>query len=864
MAAPSDVNKGDVKTEEAIQQRTGTESMMTQRSQSGVIGSSPGMQMPVFEYSQPGPYFKQFRRYVRVLGIDAVKVHDLLCYSLGAGARSQWLADLVEESVVPGEGDSAEAVVERVEELVLKALQPEVLKSQILQGLENKTLKPGQSPREFVEEVRAQLMSVMPELTQESVSRLLILHTVKGAPAEWRQRLLEANFTNVDDLVHKLTLLQSVRGQSNSARRVAVNRSTGSSTSARRCYACHKVGHIARDCTSGQRSGEQSSATRCSKCTLRGHDAGSCRTQCRKCHQTGHIQAHCTSGSAPVSRRVVVGSTYSLEVQLQGKPMTAVLDSGSEKTLVSKVTADLVGLRVQPSNRQVLGPGKEQLIVYGCSVVHLAINGDEVVLEVLVTDCRDSIILGTDFLRAAEVSVDFGSGQVTVFGHPVEQRPVTVCRCSVAETFEDEVCDLGLGDEADFVPPFQKDSKGKPDLSHLDDGARQQVGDVVDEYADVFSVRGELGSVTGECEQSFQDLKEAITSYPVVRSADVSQPFVLTTDACGLGWGCTLSQTCDGKEYVVAYASGKWSRPETRYSTTEHELLAVIRAARRFRHFLLGVHFTVVTDHQALKWLWNIDDPSGRLARWILHLSQFDFEVQHRRGVDIPHADALSRDPVSEDSAVTDCGEPTVSRCVAEAPPSVTVETDSVPAVGGDQTAGVGHSPFDLPSELQQATREDPVLSAVLHCLQTGDTDDERLGDAGTFYMRGKDSLFVRDGLVCRQTTQDREPQIIVPSSMQSRIIRLAHDVPMSAHFGVTRTLHQITRRYFWYNLKVTVRDYCRSCLGCARVKRPNYSHREGIGSVPVVGEPFAQWSADILGPLPRTERWELLCAGHF
>ena len=123
MAAPSDVNKGDVKTEWAIQQRTGTESVMTQRSQSGVMGSSPVMQMPVFEYSQPGPYFKQFRRYVRVLGIDVVKVHDLLCYSLGAGARSQWLADLVEESVVPGEGDSAEAVVERVEELVLKALQ---------------------------------------------------------------------------------------------------------------------------------------------------------------------------------------------------------------------------------------------------------------------------------------------------------------------------------------------------------------------------------------------------------------------------------------------------------------------------------------------------------------------------------------------------------------------------------------------------------------------------------------------------------------------------------------------------------------------------------------------------------------------
>ena len=174
---------------------------------------------------------------------------------------------------------------------------------------------------------------------------------------------------------------------------------------------------------------------------------------------------------------------------------------------------------------------------------------------------------------------------------------------------------------------------------------------------------------TEECQRSFEDLRDAITSYPVVRSADVSQPFVLTTDACGLGWGCTLSQTCAGQEYVVAYASGKWTQAKMRYSTTEHELLAVIRAARRFRHLLLGVHFTVVTDHQALKWLWNLDNPSGRLARWILHLSLFDFEVQHRRGVDIPHADALSHDP--QDSVVTNRGEPAVSRCMAETIPPV-------------------------------------------------------------------------------------------------------------------------------------------------------------------------------------------------
>ena len=731
---------------------------------------------------------------------------------------------------------------------------------------------------------------------------------------------------------------------------------------------------------------------------------------------------------------MVVGSTYSLEVDLHGKTVSAVVDSGSERTLVSKTTADMLGLNVQPSSRCVMGPGKEQLIVYGCSMVELAVSGDQVVLEVLVTDCRDSLILGTDFLRAAEVRVDFGTGQVSVFGQPVEQSPVTVCRCSVAQSFNDDVVSSELGDESDLIPPFQRGLDKpviQPVLNHLPDSERQEVSDVIKEYSDVFSVNGELGKVTGvehcielkatprkskpypvphalkgvvkeqiddmlsqgvirkcsspyaspillvpkrqaegeppcyrfctdfrainevtvkdkhplpriesllaavgpesrvftqldqkaaywqmpirecdqektafvtddaqycyrvlpyglsngpssyqrlmmeilgdlmwksvlvylddvlifsscleehikvlrevfarfrahnlklnpakcgfaldqvtflghvlsegsvrpaadnvaavrnykrpasrsevrrylglcgfmrhfvpnfstraapltaltsesqpfvwtdECERSFEDLRDAITSYPVVR-ADVNQPFVLTTDACGLGWGCTLSQTRDGKAYVVAYASGKWSQAEMRYSTTEHELLAVIRAARRFRHLLLGVHFKVVTDHQALKWLWSLDNPSGRLARWILHLSSFDFEVQHRRGVDIPHADALSRDAAPQDSVTVDRDEPTVSRCVAEV---VVSGTDSVPAVGGGQGETTDRSPFDLASELQQATQEDRTLSAVIRCLQNSDAGDDGLDDVGKFYMRGKNSLCVRDGIVYR------------------------------------------------------------------------------------------------------------------
>lgn len=61
------------------------------------------------------------------------------------------------------------------------------------------------------------------------------------------------------------------------------------------------------------------------------------------------------------------------------------------------------------------------------------------------------------------------------------------------------------------------------------------------------------------------------------------------------------------------------------------------------RLFLLGRQFTVRTDHQALVWLFRLRDPSGRVAKWIEILSQYDFAIEYRPGREKGHCDALSR-----------------------------------------------------------------------------------------------------------------------------------------------------------------------------------------------------------------------------
>ena len=146
-----------------------------------------------------------------------------------------------------------------------------------------------------------------------------------------------------------------------------------------------------------------------------------------------------------------------------------------------------------------------------------------------------------------------------------------------------------------------------------------------------------------ECQQAFNDLKEALMSDPILIYPNFEEPFVLTTDASAFAIGAVLSQGPIGKDLPIAYASRTLCSAETKYSTIERELLAIVWAVKHFRPYLFGRQFTLVTDHRPITWLWSIQDPGSRLTRWRLKLEEYSFKIEFKPGKYNKNADALSR-----------------------------------------------------------------------------------------------------------------------------------------------------------------------------------------------------------------------------
>ncbi|CAN6476028.1 unnamed protein product [Victoria cruziana] len=145
-----------------------------------------------------------------------------------------------------------------------------------------------------------------------------------------------------------------------------------------------------------------------------------------------------------------------------------------------------------------------------------------------------------------------------------------------------------------------------------------------------------------DCQRSFERLKEALISVPILRVPDWSLEFEIMCDASDYAIGVILGQRVEKKPVVIYYVSKSLMDAQLNYTTIEKEMLAVVFALEKFRSYILGSRVIIYTDHAALKYLMSKKDSKPRLIRWILLLQEFDLEIRDKKGSENIVADHLS------------------------------------------------------------------------------------------------------------------------------------------------------------------------------------------------------------------------------
>ena len=308
-----------------------------------------------------------------------------------------------------------------------------------------------------------------------------------------------------------------------------------------------------------------------------------------------------------------------------------------------------------------------------------------------------------------------------------------------------------------------------------------------------------------EHQEAFDQMKNVISHEVMLAYPDFKKPFTIHTDASHTQLGAVISQ--DNKP--IAFYSRKLNDAQTRYTTTERELLSIVETFKEFRNILLGHKLIVYTDHKNLVCKhFNTE----RVMRWRLILEEYNPELRYIKGEHNIVADALSRlDMMSVEEYAETFTEEHYAECFAAQNVPKTFPCSYV--------------------ELKLEQEKDAELQESFERIDSWKYQEFPFSD-GSF------TLITREG------------KIVVPKTMQMKLTECYHNLLM--HPGETRTELTIGQHYYWKGMRQTIQKVCRACKMCNFAKPHLSKHK--FAKLPEKQADYIPWKTvhiDLIGPYP-------------
>lgn len=323
----------------------------------------------------------------------------------------------------------------------------------------------------------------------------------------------------------------------------------------------------------------------------------------------------------------------------------------------------------------------------------------------------------------------------------------------------------------------------------------------------------------GEAQKhAFDESKKMLQSSKVLVHYDPKLPLIVSCDASPYGVGSVLSHVMpSGEEKPVAFASRSLTTAEKKYAQIEREGLSVVFGVTHFHKYLYGRSFKIQTDHQPLLGLLKEDRAispmaSARIQRWALTLSNYEYKLSFKRGVDNCNADGLSRLPLKKE------------------PPSVPVPEEVVLAL-----AVLDETPV-MVSKVANWTARDPIMSAVANFVLNG--WPPQLSEEFQDYDKRREELSLQDGCLLWGS------RVIIPPPGRDKILQELHE----GHPGMVR-MKALARSYVWWpRLDAEIELHVKDCATCQVQKKAPSSAPLHPWEWP--GQPWHRIHIDYAGPI--------------